>query len=98
MSGLDDVLELQAMDTALAQLRHRQANLPERTAHDEAEAAAAATRAELDAAADAAGSAAVELASIESMTSDIDSTRDYSRLGFSCRAEFDDTPNRTKCF
>lgn len=76
MSGLDDVLELQAMDTALAQLRHRQANLPERTAYDEAEAAAAATRAELDAAADAAGSAAVELASIESMTSDIDSTRE----------------------
>lgn len=74
MSGLDEVLEIQAMDTALAQLRHRRANLPERDAFAQAQAALSATQAEIDTATDTAGSAAVELASIESMTTDVDAT------------------------
>jgi predicted nucleic acid-binding Zn-ribbon protein len=72
------MLELQAMDTALAQLRHRRANLPEQAELGAAQAALAATQRELDAATDTAGSAAVELASIESMTTDLDAT--YERL------------------
>ncbi len=74
MSGLEEVLELQAMDTALAQLRHRRANLPERTVFAQAQATLTATQAEIDSATDTAGSAAVELASIESMTADLDAT------------------------
>lgn len=74
MSGLEEMLELQTMDTALAQLRHRRAHLAERATLAGAQAAVAATQAEIDAAVGSAGSAAVELASIESMTTDLDAT------------------------